>query len=130
MATIDSVSTAPQDYRWLLVLGIYVAAALSGFTQALSNNALVYYLTALLLACSATGWCVVDARRRGRPLLPAVQLIALLLWFVAVPIYLLASRGWRGLGWALLNLVGLYVTIFVTYFGTYCLAYGTAAFKS
>ena len=128
MATIESIATAPKDYRWLLVLGFYVAAALSGFTQALSNNALVHYLNTLLMACSATGWCVVDARRRGKPLPPAVQLIALLFWFVAAPIYLLVSRRWCGFGWALLNVVGFYVTIFITYFATYYLAYGPAAF--
>jgi hypothetical protein len=128
MATIDSSAISANDYRWLLIAGFYVSTFLSGIIQAASHNALVYYLSALLMACSATGWCVADARRRGKQLLPVVQLIALLFWFVAVPVYLLASRGWRGLGWIVLNAIGLYASTFAAYFATHYLAYGPESF--
>jgi hypothetical protein len=117
-----------SDHRWLITVGFYVAAALTGVTDALSNNALVYYLSATLLACSAGGWCAADASRSRNPMTWAVQLLTFLFWPIAVPIYLIVSRGWRGLGWLILNAVAVYATICVAYFATVYLYWGPAAF--
>jgi peptidoglycan/LPS O-acetylase OafA/YrhL len=133
MSTSDTIATtnrgSASDYRWLIIVAFYISAAIAGMTQALSHNALVYYLSALLLACTAAGWCVVDARRRDNPLPWAVQLLAFLFWTIAVPIYLVVSRGWRGLGWAALNALALFATFAAAYFVTSELFWESISFE-
>ncbi len=132
MAALESMAemtaNRTSDLRWLIALGFYIATALGGLTEALSQNALVHYLDALLLACSAAGWCVVDARRRDKKFPWAVQFLTLLFWIVAVPIYLIVSRGWSGLGWTFLNAIGFLATFVVANLVTYYVAFGPAAF--
>ena len=107
-----------RDFRPLLVAGLYGVAAFWGFAQAVSENSLIYYLVAMLLSCFATAWSAVDARRRGKPLLPVLQMITFFSWPIAVPIYLIATRKWRGLAYALLHAIGLYIVML----GTLCAA--------
>jgi len=122
--------TKPRDFRRLLLAGLYGVAAFSGFADALSVNALVYWLIALLWACFATAWCVADASRRGAPLLPVLQMIMFLLWPIAVPIYLVTSRGWRGLGYAVLHAFGLTAASQFSFLATYFIVYGTGGLES
>jgi hypothetical protein len=58
--------------------------------------------------CVAT-WAIIDARRRKRPIPMHSQAWFFLLAGVVVPGYVIGSRGWRGLGWLLLNSVCWYV---------------------
>jgi hypothetical protein len=119
---IESPNKGAHDFRPLFVAGLYGVAAFSGFAQAISENSLVYYLVAMLLSCFATAWCVVDARRRGKPLLPVLQMITFFTWPIAVPIYLISTRKWRGLAYALVHAIGLYVVMLATLFAAaYCL---------
>jgi hypothetical protein len=128
MATTEAVTNADAvvrvDSRLRLVIGLYVATALAGSTQALSVNALVYYLSSLLLACCATGWCVVDARQRGKPMLPIVKLLCLIFWTIAVPIYLIGSRGWRGAGWLLLHSIAMTLVFLVAFYAAQYAVWG------
>ena len=88
MSTIEPAITTARDYRHTVVAGLYAVAAFWGMSSALSSNSLVYYLTAVLMACLATAWCAMDARRRGKPMLPVLKMITFFVWPVAVPIYL------------------------------------------
>lgn len=124
MATIETTAAAPKDYRWLLIVGLYVAAATEGFTRALGPGSVEVCLGTLLMASTAAGWCMLDARRRGKPLSDATQLLAFLFWFLAAPLYLVVSRGWRWVGWAFFNAVGLYVVLVGSSIATYYLAWG------
>ena len=81
-----------RDHRRLIVVALYFLAAFWGFVQVLSTNALVYVLCSLLFATLATSWCVHDAWRRDRPMLPIVQVVIFFTWPVAVPIFLILSR--------------------------------------
>jgi hypothetical protein len=104
MATIETAPSRRVDSKWLLVAGFYISAILACFSRAAQHdNALVDYIPNFLMACTAAGWCVVDARRRGKPIVLAVQFIMLIFWSLAVPIYLIATRGWRGVGWVIVN---------------------------
>jgi hypothetical protein len=92
------MSTVPcavdhMDLRWLFVAGLYSLSALWGVVQSLSTNSALYMLSSLMFALLATGWCVVDARRRNRPLLSVVQMIMFLTWPLAVPICLMRLAG-------------------------------------
>ena len=60
-------------------------------------------------ASAITTWCAADATHRGRPLLPVVQMLLFFSWPVAAPIYLIASRGWKGVLLVLGHAVGLLI---------------------
>lgn len=117
-----------NDHRRQIVVAFYAGAAVAAATDALSNNSLVYGLGAILLASAAAGWCLADASWRCKPMTWAAQLLTFLFWPIAVPIYLVASRGWRGLGWALLNAVAFFAVSIVAHAAALYLYWGPAAF--
>jgi len=94
------------DPRQLILTGFYATAFLLGVLQTNSSNSLLHWLASVLIALFAASWCVVDARRRGKPLLSIVQLIIFVTWVIAVPVYLIATRNVRGFGYALLHAIG------------------------
>jgi hypothetical protein len=127
LAQSEFVETSPRpasDYRSLLVIAFYLSAALIGLTSALSQNALVEYLGTFLMACTSAEWCLIDSSRRGKPMTWSVQFLVFVFWSIAVPIYLIATRGWRGAGWLVLNSIGMYVTMIVAYYLTFHLLWG------
>jgi hypothetical protein len=113
-----------SDYRWWIVVAFYVSAALVGVTSALSQNALVAYLGTLLMACTAAEWCLIDSSYRGKPMTWSVQFLVFVFWSLAVPLYLIVTRGWRGVGWLLLHVAGMYAIVFSTYYLTSRLFWG------
>ncbi|MCA9259698.1 MAG: hypothetical protein KDA61_10885 [Planctomycetales bacterium] len=106
-----------SDFRWIFVVQLYVASAFSGGAQALSQNTLVHLLLSLLMASSAAMWTSFDAKRRNRRLLPILEFVVFLTWVVSTPTYLIASRGWRGLGWALVHAVCLFAVLIAAFNG-------------
>jgi hypothetical protein len=130
-SSANSLNAArPVELRRYIVIGIFALSALWGVVQSLSENALVTFLGTVLFAMLTTAWCVADSRRRGRPLLSIVQMIMFFTWFISVPIYLIASRGWRGVGYALVNAVGMTITMWIAAALTLFCAYGAAAFST
>jgi hypothetical protein len=80
------------------------------------------------LAVACTWWCVADAAARGRgPVWPARIGIFLLSPF-AVPVYLVWSRGGRGVVTAALVSAGWLATVFASFMLAGYLAYGRAWF--
>jgi hypothetical protein len=60
-------------------------------------------------------WAVVDARVRGHPIpLLARPWFFLFAWFL-VPAYVVWSRGWRAVGWIVLNCIGWYAVATATW---------------
>ena len=116
-----------NDHRRQIVVAFYVAAAIAAATDAVNNNTPAYFLGSLLLATASGGWCLADASWRGNPMTWAVQLLTFLFWPVAVPVYLVASRGWRGLGWALLNAIAFVITSVAARTAVLYLRWGSAA---
>ena len=103
---------------WFPLLGLYVAQVALGATACFTINGAVYWVFSLLVASTAAMWVVFDGQHRGKPLVSIVQLIVMGLWPIAVPVYLITTRGVRGLGWAILNLVGILIANFVGYYAT------------
>lgn len=52
---------------------------------------------AICAAAAVTLACIADSKIVARPIPHAARWVMLFLWPVAVPLYLLWSRGWRGL---------------------------------
>ena len=107
-----------NDLRGTFLAALYVLSAIGGSFQAVSQNALVFFVSALLFASLVTAWCAEDAQIRGWPLLPVLQMTMFFVWPVAVPIYLVASREWRGIAFALLHAVGLYSVTLACFLAT------------
>lgn len=62
---------------------------------------LIHYACGLLLLAA----CVIDARVRRHPLTDGTTLTAFLTIPVSMAVYLIWSRGWRGILWLVVNLV-------------------------
>lgn len=105
--------TQSRRLRLALVICIYVMAAAWGLGPLIAHSpagALLLILVTILLPSAMTGWCVVDARIARKPILHSLYFIIFFTWLLAVPIYLIKSRGLRGLGLALLHAFGLFAT--------------------
>lgn len=120
----------PADQRWLLVVLIYAGMAMSGAMQLLTPHIGLQLLLRALLASAAALWVRFDAHQRERPMLPIVQFVVFLTWPLAVPIYLIATRGWRGLGWSALHSVGLTMTLGVFFYTTLAVLYASGAYST
>ena len=111
-----------------LVITLYVASFLWGVVQVMVPDlGGLYYLFALVMAGAAAWWAVSDARERGKPILHILQLFVFLLWPVAVPIYLIATRGFRGLGLSVAHVVGLIFVLCIGFYVTVFSVYGLDA---
>jgi hypothetical protein len=60
-------------------------------------------------AICLASWAIIDAKRRKRPIPLNSQAWFFLLAGIVVPGYVIWSRGWRGIGWVLLNLICWYM---------------------
>lgn len=80
------------------IVGIVCLALLlasMGVRAAISDPAPIDLLLKLVLACGVAGMCVADSRRIGRPMAGLAPVAIVIVWPVAVPVYLVWSRGWR-----------------------------------
>ena len=103
----------------LVVLGVLVAVA--GVRAATVEQGPADLLLSLTIGCVVAMGCMTDARRRGRPL-PSISAFAIFaVWPIAVPIYLLWSRGARKGSLLALAFVA-------AVFGTYVAAYWIAGY--
>jgi hypothetical protein len=119
-----------EDLRVYIIAALYAMCVLWGVTQALSTNGALAMLGSVLFAVTTTGWCVADSRRRGRPLLSVLRMVMFFTWSVSVPIYLVASRGWRGLAYAVAHGIGIVITMWIGYVAALYCAFGSAAFSA
>ena len=112
---------------WFPLVELYVAQVAAGAMQCFPQFGAWPWCLSLLMASSAVMWVVFDAQHRGKPVVSIVQLIIMGLWPIAVPIYLLTTRGVRGLGWTILNIVGLAIASCVGYYSTILAVWGPDA---
>src|SRR5262245_41620860 len=107
MTSLTSDHSKRSDYRTLIVIAIYGLVALGSVVNTVSVRGLPSYTCSVLIAAMMASWCVSDSYFRAAPLLPVVQLIIFLTWPIGVPIYLIATRKWRGLFYTIAHIVGL-----------------------
>ena len=112
---------------WFPLVGFYVGQVVWGAMQCFTLVGVWYWFLSLLMASSAAMWVVFDAQHRGKPLVHIVQLMVMILWPIAVPIYLITTRGLRGLGWTILNIVGLLIASCVGFYSTILAVWGPDA---
>jgi hypothetical protein len=102
-----------NDLRWMLVAGIYLVWIMNGAVLALTADVGAAWILSVSAAALVVTWCIVDARRRGHPLVPMAQKLLLLNWPVGGPLYLVWSRSWWGLWLSLLHFFGYWVALFL-----------------
>jgi hypothetical protein len=128
---MNETQSSSNSLRRLLVITLYVASLVWGVVQVmLPESGGLYYLFALVMAGAAAWWVVSDARDRGKPILHILQLLIFLLWPIAVPIYLVATRGIRGLGLSVAHAVGLILVLCIGFYVTVFSVHGVNAFAT
>lgn len=65
--------TQQRNYRWLLVVQLYLVTAVWGAVQVGGENKLLQCVFSFLQASAVSLWVVFDARANGRPLVRIVQ---------------------------------------------------------
>jgi len=112
----------------VVCLGLLVA--LAGVRSAIGGAERTDVLISLVLCSGMALACVLDARSLGKPMSGAAQLMLFFTWPVAVPVYLVWSRGWRrGTLRALLFVAALLVLGFGSYCVTGYALWGAAFFE-
>ena len=124
-----------NDYRIRLRrsfgVRLYVLLAAWGAIEAVGTPVwALYLLVGWMMASTVTSWCVVDSHILGRPMLRITHEMTFLIWPAAVPLYLIWSRRFRGLGITLLHAVGLTVICTVAFIVTALLKYGPAGLEA
>jgi predicted neutral ceramidase superfamily lipid hydrolase len=111
--------------RNFIVIFIYFLFALWSVRNALFEGVQpVDIAISLALSAAMVKFCIVDSICRGGLLLNSFHWIIFFTWPVSVPIYLLWTRGIKGVLWAVLNIVMLIVVYSVVFVMTSYLAWG------
>ena len=71
----------------------------------------VDYVISLIIGILVTQFCILDAKILGKNLARSFYWLIFFTWPLAVPLYLMWSRGWKGLLWAFVHAFGLIVVI-------------------
>ncbi len=97
--------------RLFLLAYAYFLFLLRGVCYAISPDPpAVDWILSILLAFIMVMLCQSDARQRQKPLTRSLGFVMLITWPLAVPAYLIWSRGWKGLWLTLLHALLLYLT--------------------
>jgi hypothetical protein len=105
-ADVSVRRSAGSALLWFCVV-FYALAALLGAREALIGQRTPSELVLELAVVLCLGmWATGDARRRGRPIPRSVKIWFYVLALIVVPGYVIVTRGWKGLGWVVLHVVG------------------------
>lgn len=117
-----SVAPSTPRSRWLnptlwFLLTYYSLAVLIGINEVASAGfgATGQLLLEVALAIALGTWAILDAERRGRPIVMSAQAWFLLLAYFVVPGYVIVSRGWKGLLWVVVHTIGFVVVSSLAY---------------
>ena len=104
-------------FRRVLVLSgflLFVLAVVRGYM--LVEPGLVDVFLSIALAVIAVKFCIVDYRMRGRTLVRSYHWLIFFTWPMALPVYLLCSRGiGKGIVAILLGLAGVFIAGLTAY---------------
>jgi len=105
-----------SNFRWFPVAMLYFASILSGAIQCASPQFNAFWAIDFFMALSGIYWIKLDARHRNKPIPDIALFLLSWLWGLFAPIYLISTRGFRGFGWTLLHVVGLYAATIAAFF--------------
>jgi len=118
-----------RNYRWLLVVQLYLATALWGAVQVGGESVVMRWLVTSFQASAVSLWVVLDARGRGRPMIRIVQELHVFFWLIAAPIYLMRTRGFRrGFSLSVAHVIGILIVNQAAFYAMLYVQYGADAF--
>jgi hypothetical protein len=121
--------TRQRDYRWLLVVQLYLVTALWGAVQVDGDNTKFQLLTNAFQASAVSLWVVLDARANGRSQVRIVQELHVFFWLFAAPIYLMRTRGFRrGFSLSVAHAIGILIVNHAAFYSMLYVQYGADAF--
>jgi hypothetical protein len=105
---VDAPPDASLDlYRTIALSGFGLAVLLDGVVESGYVPLVVRVFAALTMAAAATMWCIVDASSRGDYYPHSFRWLTMIVWPVAVPVYLVRTRKRRGILLAVAGLVAV-----------------------
>jgi len=109
------------------MVGLYLLGALWGVRIAvLPPDATLDVGFGILMAIAAVASCVYDSRLVGKTIVRSILWLMLIAWPVAVPSYLIWSRGWKGVFLTAMHAVLFYLVFLGTYYGMSFLKWSAA----
>ncbi|QEL19571.1 hypothetical protein [Limnoglobus roseus] len=125
--------TAPPKFRhtrWFLIAFYALAVGLGVRSIRPSDPSAFDLVGPLLFAVCLGWWGIVDARRRRQP----IPLLSRPWFFLAagivVPMYVVYSRGWRGVGWIVLNAALWFTLSSVVMYAGWLMIHGEAGWRA
>jgi tetratricopeptide (TPR) repeat protein len=113
--------------RRLIVVNLYLLAADWGICRGSQlDHRVLGLLFPVAVASMMSAWCVVDAQVLGRPIITAFHWLLFVAWPLAVPVYLVRSRKFRGVAVAFIHGLGLGASYVVLLSLPLCTAYWLA----
>lgn len=127
----ESPSSAGGDRKrfstqTLLIFSLYALIAFAAaFSVFYYDSVTAYYACSILFAILATTWAINDSRLRDRTFHPVLRMLHLLFCPISLVIYLVCTRGFRGLGMAALHSVAMIAVANVAFYGVFYAIYFT-----
>jgi len=111
------------SHTWNFLVAYYLLAWICGIRNGWIGEWPLFDLVfSVAMAIVIGWWAIADARYRGRPIPLLSRVWFFLLTGLVVPVYVINSRGWRGLGLVVLHGCGWYGAVFAAwYFGWWLL---------
>lgn len=100
-----SLASVPKvaKHTRLFLIAFHILAIVWGATVRSKAAAGIEVLLSVASAIALGWWCIVDANRRRSPIPLLSRPWFFLFAGLVVPVYVIWTRGWRGVGWVVLN---------------------------
>ena len=110
-------SLTSRTYSLIWCVTYYLTLAVVGFCQPFmfEPETIAIRLSGLAMALPPAYWLVRDAKLRGVYVPHVIQPFVAGLWYLVVPIYLLATRKWWGLLFLILHFFFSSLVLFISY---------------
>lgn len=120
----ESTGTKRWSVQTVSLLCIYLLVFAEGASHVFSfDNRAVQLLFSIGFVIFTTIWTIHDQSKRGGNFYYVLRIVYLLTCPISTVIYLIYSRGWWGLIWAVANFIAIVLVSQVAYYATYYLIY-------
>ena len=114
----------PFNLAFTAIICIYILVAAEGASHVFSfENRRIFTIYAISFSLFASIWAVQDAKSKNIPFYYLLRLLYLFTCPLSTLVCLIYTPGWRGLGWAIVNLILIVSVSNSAYFAAYYLVY-------
>lgn len=126
VAEIGRVPRVRWSTQTILVASIYLTYAVSSASEVFYfENAKLYFASSVVVALMGTIWATNDARAQSYLFHPVLRMLHLFFCPLSLVLYLVFTRGVRGLAIAALHAVGIIALSSASFYGVYYAIYYT-----